>query len=190
MSFVGYARVSSVGQSLEVQEELLKAAGCDPVFAEKRSGRTTEGRDALAEALRFVRKGDVLVVTRLDRLARSMVDLRQIVDGLAAKGVDFKVLQQGGIDTTRSDGRLMLNILASFAEFEADIRKERQADGIAKAKVAGVYKGRPKSIEAESVLALKAEGLGATEIARKLGIGRASVYRAINDDVGSGDARR
>jgi DNA invertase Pin-like site-specific DNA recombinase len=181
VALVGYARVSSAGQSLEVQLDQLTAAGCEKVFSEKRSGRSTDGREALSDALGYVREGDVLVVTRLDRLARSMIDLRQVVDGLAAKGVDFRVLQQGAIDTTRSDGRLMLNILASFAEFEADIRKERQADGIAKAKDAGVYKGRPKSIQAEQVAALKAEGIGPAEIARRLGIGRASVYRVLKD---------
>lgn len=174
---VGYARVSSAGQSLVVQEELLRAAGCTKLFSEKRSGTTTDGRDALAEALDYVREGDVLVVTRLDRLARSMIDLRQIVDRLDQKGVGFRVIQQGAIDTTRSDGRLMLNILASFAEFEADIRRERQADGIAKAKANGVYKGRPPKIEAKEIARLEAEGLGPAEIARKLGIGRASVYR-------------
>lgn len=185
MALVGYARVSSVGQSLEVQQDLLRAAGCEKVFAEKRSGRSREGREALADCLSYVREGDVLVVTRLDRLARSMVDLRQLVDGLTARGVDFRALQQGAIDTTRSDGRLMLNILASFAEFEADIRKERQADGIAKAKAAGVYKGRPATIQTAQVAALKAAGLGASEIARRLGIGRASVYRALNAEAGS-----
>lgn len=181
MALVGYARVSSAGQSLEVQQDLLRAAGCEKVFAEKRSGRSTDGREALADALGYVREGDVLVVTRLDRLARSMIDLRQIVDGLAAKHVDFRVLQQGAIDTTRSDGRLMLNILASFAEFEADIRKERQADGIAKAKEAGKYKGRPASIDPAEVAKLKAEGHGPAEIARRLGIGRASVYRVARE---------
>lgn len=181
MALVGYARVSSAGQSLEVQEELLRAAGCEKLFAEKRSGRTTEGRDALADALEWVREGDVLIVTRLDRLARSITDLRKIVDGLAAKGVGFRALQQTGMDTTTSEGRLLLNILASFAEFEADIRKERQADGIAKAKAAGVYQGRPATIDAEAVAKLKAEGVGPAEIARRLGIGRASVYRVLKE---------
>lgn len=184
MALVGYARVSSSGQSLEVQQDLLRVAGCDKVFAEKRSGRTTEGRDALADALGYVREGDVLLVTRLDRLARSITDLRLIVDQLTAKGVAFRALQQGAIDTSRSDGKLLLNILASFAEFEADIRKERQADGIAKAKEAGVYKGRPASIDASEVAKLKAEGVGAAEIARRLGIGRASVYRVLNRAAG------
>jgi DNA invertase Pin-like site-specific DNA recombinase len=179
MSLVGYARVSSVGQSLDVQLDQLREAGCEKVFAEKRSGRSQGGREQLAAALEWVREGDVLVVTRLDRLARSMSDLRLIVDQLTAKGVGFKALQQGVMDTTKSEGRLMLNILASFAEFEADIRKERQADGIAKAKAAGVYQGRPATIDAGEVAKLKAEGVGPAEIARRLKIGRASVYRVL-----------
>jgi len=179
MARVGYARVSSVGQSLEVQLEQLQAAGCEKVFAEKRSGRTAADREELQRALEWVREGDVFVVTKLDRLARSIGDLRQIVDRLTAKGVGFTVLQQGSIDTTRSDGRLMLNILGSFAEFEADIRKERQAEGIAKAKENNRYKGRKPSIEPDMVRRLKAEGMGASAIARQLGIGRASVYRLL-----------
>lgn len=174
---VGYARVSSVGQSLEIQLDQLIAAGCEKLFSEKRSGTTTVGRDALTDALEFVREGDVLVVTRLDRLARSITDLRQIIDRLAAKGVSFRCLQQGAIDTSRSDGKLLLNILASFAEFEADIRRERQRDGIEKAKAAGVYRGRPASIEGDKVRALHAQGIGPADIARQLGIGRGSVYR-------------
>lgn len=177
MTQVGYARVSSTGQSLEIQEEHLKAAGCEKLFAEKRSGTSAEGRDQLQAALEWVREGDVLVVTRLDRLARSIVDLRRIIDRLTAKGVGFRCLQQGAIDTTTSEGRLMLNILASFAEFEVEIRRERQADGIAKAKAEGRYRGRPPTIDRATIAALEAEGLGATAIARRLGIGRASVYR-------------
>ena len=176
---VGYARVSSVGQSLEVQEDLLRQAGCEKVYAEKKSGRTAADRAALQEAMDYVREGDTLVVTRLNRLARSIMDLRQIVDRLADKGVSFRCLQQGAIDTSRSDGKLLLNILASFAEFEADIRSERQRDGIEKAKAKGVYKGRPKSIDPVEVRRLHESGLGATQIATKLAIGRASVYRAL-----------
>jgi DNA invertase Pin-like site-specific DNA recombinase len=174
---IGYARVSSTGQSLEVQQDALAAAGCEKVFAEKRSGTSTEGRAALAEAVEFAREGDVLMVTRLDRLARSMTDLRAIVDALEAKGVGFRCIQQGAVDTTSSMGRLMLNMLGAFAEFETDLRKERQRDGIEKAKVAGVYKGRPVAIEATKVKELKASGMGASDIAKALGIGRASVYR-------------
>lgn len=177
MALCGYARVSSTSQSLDIQIEQLKAVGCEQIFAEKRSGRTTTERDQLEEALKWVREGDVFVVTRLDRLARSIIDLRAIVDQLNAKGVGFRVLQQAGMDTTTSEGRLMLSMLAAFAEFEADIRKERQADGIAKAKEAGVYRGRKASIDAAAITRMRAEGLGATEIAKALGITRTSVYR-------------
>jgi len=191
MSVIGYARVSTTGQSLDIQREQLLAAGCERVFEEKMSGTTTEGRERLEEALRYVREGDVFTVCRLDRLARSMIDLRKIVDELTAKKVGFRVLQQGAIDTTRSDGRLLLNILASFAEFETDIRKERQADGIAKAKSKGVYKGRKQSISAASIAELRDAGLGPTAIAKRLGIGRASVYRLEAEDASktSGDLR-
>lgn len=184
---IGYARVSSASQSLEVQLDALTTAGCTKVFSEKRSGTTMTGRDALADALDYAREGDTLVVTRLDRLARSMIDLRQIVAGLADKGVTFRCLQQGAIDTTRSDGKLLLNILASFAEFETDLRRERQWDGIDKAKEAGVYKGRPVSIAGDKVRAMHEAGTGPVEIARTLGIGRASVYRhlgAASSDAG------
>jgi DNA invertase Pin-like site-specific DNA recombinase len=164
-----------------VQLDQLNAAGCEKVFAEKMSGTTTDGRDQLAEALDWVRDGDVLVVSRLDRLARSIIDLRKIIDRLSAKSVGFRCLQQGAIDTTRSDGRLLLNILASFAEFETDIRKERQADGIAKAKSEGKYQGRPATIDPDAIATLESEGLGASAIAKRLGIGRASVYRLKNE---------
>ncbi len=177
MATVGYARVSTSGQSLDVQLDQLRDAGCEKVFAEKMTGTTTEGRDALEEALSWVREGDVLVVTRLDRLARSIVDLRKIVDRLQAKGVGFRALQQGGIDTTKAEGRLMLNILGAFAEFETEIRKERQRDGIEKAKVDGRYRGRPRTIDATRIAELEAQGLGVTAIAKALGVGRASIYR-------------
>ena len=151
------------------------------MFSEKESGRTTIGREELALALDYVREGDVFVVTRLDRLARSMIDLRAIVDRLTAKKVGFRALQQGAIDTTRSEGRLMLNILASFAEFETDIRRERQQDGIERAKAEGVYRGRKPSVDVAEVRRLKEEGVRPVEIARRLGIGRASVYRALEE---------
>lgn len=176
---VGYARVSSVGQSLDVQLDLLGEAGCDKVFSEKRSGRTTGGREALAECLDFVREGDTLMVTRLDRLARSVGDLFGIIEVLQAKQVQFRCLQQSGVDTDSSTGRLMLAILGAVAAFEADIRKERQADGIAKAKAAGIYKGRKPSVDIAKVRELHEAGQRATDIARELKIGRASVYRAL-----------
>ena len=177
MATVGYCRVSSVGQSLDVQMEQLTEAGCDEIFAEKKSGTTTTGREQLDQALRFVRKGDVLVVTRLDRLARSLTDLSRIVDDLGARQVGFRCLQQGAVDTTKPEGRLMLGMLACFAEFETAIRKERQREGIDKAMEAGRYRGRPKTISSDQILALRHEGLGPSAIAKRLGVGRASVYR-------------
>lgn len=182
MAIIGYARVSSTGQSLEVQLAKLREAGAEEVFAEKRSGATTAERQELENALRFVRKGDVLIVTRMDRLARSVSDLRVIVDDLTARGIGFRALDQGSVDTTTSNGRLMLNMLAAFAEFELDIRKERQREGIDKAKARGVYRGRPTSLPRDQVKALRDEGLGATDIAKRLGMGRASVYRLLKED--------
>jgi DNA invertase Pin-like site-specific DNA recombinase len=174
---VGYARVSSAGQSLEVQREQLRAAGCERIFEEKRSGRRATDRPALTEALGFVREGDTLAVTRLDRLARSMLDLHQILAGLTAKGVGFRALQQAGVDTTTSAGKLTLGILGAVAEFEADIRKERQAEGIAKAKAKGLYRGRKATIDGTAIRAALAEGESPSAIAERMKIARSSVYR-------------
>ena len=176
---IGYARVSSAGQSLDVQRDALTAAGCEQLFDEKRSGRTAADRPALQQALQMLRKGDTLIVTRLDRLARSVGDLHQLVDQITAKGAGLQVLHQAGVDTTSSTGKLMLAMLGAVAEFENDIRRERQRDGIDAAKAKGVYRGRPASIDVAKVKALKAEGIGPAEIARRVGIGRASVYRAL-----------
>lgn len=184
---VGYARVSSAGQSLEVQHDQLTGAQCEKVFAEKVSGRSTDGRDALAEALDFVRQGDTLVVTRLDRLARSVGDLLTILKRLDEKGVAFRCLNQAGVDTDSSTGRLMLTILGAVAAFEADIRKDRQMEGIAKAKAAGIYKGRKPSVDVAQVRSLKDQGLGASVIAERLGIARASVYRALEGPATAGE---
>ena len=176
---IGYARVSSSGQSLDLQHEALTAAGCDKIFAEKVSGRSTVDRDELAQAIDFVREGDTLIVTRLDRLARSVGDLHQIIARLTEKGVAFKCLNQSGVDTDTSTGRLMMSVLCAVAAFENDIRRERQMEGIEKAKAAGKYRGRPISIDPARVKELRAEGLGPAAIAKTMGIGRASVYRAL-----------
>ena len=177
---VGYARVSTGQQSLEVQLDALNAAGCEKVFAEKRSGTSTSGRAELANALSFVREGDTLVITRLDRLARSASDLHNIVKQLTDKGVAFRCLQQSAVDTSTPSGKLLLGVLASIAEFETDIRRERQREGIERAKAAGVYKGRKPSVDVAAVRALRSQGLGGSEIAKQLGIARASVYRALS----------
>ena len=176
---VGYGRVSDPSQSLDIQQEALVAAGCEKVFSEKVSGRSTKDREQLTQAIEFVREGDVLVVTRLDRLARSVGDLHNIIERLTSKGVSFRCLNQSGVDTDSSTGRLMLAILGAVAAFENDIRRERQAEGIAKAKAAGRYKGRPASIDPAKVKELRGRGMGAAQIAREMQIGRASVYRAL-----------
>lgn len=176
---VGYARVSSTDQSLDLQNEQLTAAGAEKVFGERLSGTSTTDRAALAGMLEWVREGDVVLVTRLDRLGRSVVDLHQILALLAKKNVEFRCLLQP-IDSTTAAGRMMLTMLGAFAEFETDIRKERQMEGIAKAKANGVYGrgGVKRQITSDQVLALKSTGLGATEIGRKLGVSKMTVYRA------------
>lgn len=176
----GYARVSTTDQDLTLQEEALKAAGCDLVVSEKVTGTSREGRQELERLLQFIREGDTLVVTRVDRLARSIGDLQDIVRGLKAKGVSLRATMQS-VDTSTAAGKAFLDMLGVFAEFETNLRKERQAEGIAKAKAAGVYKGRRPEIDRAAILKLKAEGLGATAIAKRLGIGRASVYRILTD---------
>lgn len=181
MAVVGYARVSSAGQSLDVQEMALAAAGCDKVFSEKRSGTGQAGRAELERALEYVREGDVFVVTRIDRLARSVIDLHQIVGRLNQKGVGFRALQQGEFDTTTSYGKLFLTILGGFAEFEAGIRRERQQEGIEKAKAAGVYRGRPATVDRDLIRRLHAEGVKPAAIRARLGVGLSTVYEAIKE---------
>ena len=178
MTVIGYAGVSTTDQNLELQESALRAAGCDVVRSEKRSGTTTAGRDELRTVLDFLRKGDTLMVTRIDRLARSIGDLQDIVRAVRAKGASLKAIEQP-IDTSTAAGKCFLDMLGVFAEFETNLRRERQLEGIAKAKVDGVYKGRPASIDADQVRQLKSDGKGATEIARAMGVGRASVYRLL-----------
>jgi DNA invertase Pin-like site-specific DNA recombinase len=174
----GYARVSSVSQDLTVQEEALHAAGCEVVRSEKVSGTSVHGRDELNNLLDFIRDGDELVVTRIDRLARSVRDLQNIVFDLNEKGVVLKATEQP-IDTSTPVGKCFLDMLSVFAEFETSLRRERQMEGIAKAKEQGIYKGRKPSIDVEKVRELKESGMGATAIARALGIDRTSVYRVL-----------
>jgi DNA invertase Pin-like site-specific DNA recombinase len=144
MTALGYARVSSTDQDLSLQLEALKTAGCTIVRAEKASGTSTNGRGELASLLEFIRAGDELVVTRIDRLARSIGDLQDIVRELKARGATLRALQQP-IDTSTAAGKCFLDMLGVFAEFETNLRRERQLEGIAKAKAAGMYKGRPRT---------------------------------------------
>jgi DNA invertase Pin-like site-specific DNA recombinase len=178
MTAIGYARVSTTDQNLEIQEAALKAAGCDVIRSEKRSGTSTTGRAELQTILDFLRPGDMLMVTRIDRLARSIGDLQDIVRAVKAKGAALKATEQP-IDTGTAAGKAFLDMLGVFAEFETNLRKERQLEGIAKAKEAGVYKGRKPSVDVAQVRALRAEGVGPAAIAKRLGVARASVYRAL-----------
>ncbi|MBK4717698.1 recombinase family protein [Azospirillum sp. YIM DDC1] len=179
MAVYGYARVSTTDQDLTVQVNALKAAGCDVIRAEKVSGTSRNGRDELETLLQFIRPGDVLCVTRVDRLARSIGDLQDIVRALKEKGAALRATEQP-IDTSTAAGKAFLDMLGVFAEFETNLRRERQLEGIAKAKAEGVYKGRKPSIDSQEVRRLHAEGVGGTEIAKRLGVSRASVYRLLD----------
>jgi DNA invertase Pin-like site-specific DNA recombinase len=178
MAIYGYARVSTTDQDLTIQQEELKKAGCKVVRSEKVSGTSREGRAELESLMEFLRPGDTLVVTRVDRLARSIRDLQNIVHELKERGVAIKATEQP-IDTSTAAGKAFLDMLGVFSEFETTIRKERQMEGIDKAKAKGIYKGRKQTIDTEEVNRLKAGGMGATAIAKRLGIGRASVYRVL-----------
>ena len=179
---VGYARTSTMDQTagLEAQERELRDAGCDKLFVEQVSSVDVRARDRLAEALDYVRDGDTLVVTKLDRLARSVAHLLEVLEALTAKGASLRILSMG-IDTGTATGKLMLTLLGGVAEFERAIMLERQREGIAKAKAAGKYKGRKPTAMAkgDDVLALKAKGMKPNDIAKEVGIGRASVYRIL-----------
>jgi DNA invertase Pin-like site-specific DNA recombinase len=179
MPLYGYARVSTIDQDLRLQRAALKAAGCDVIRAEKASGSRRDGRTELQVLLDFVRPGDTLIITRIDRLARSMKDLQDIVHELKARGVALRATEQP-IDTSTAAGKAFLDMLGVFAEFETNLRRERQLEGIAAAKARGVYTGRKPRIDPAAVRQLRdAEKLGPSAIARRLGIGRASVYRLL-----------
>lgn len=178
MTLYGYARVSSTDQDPSLQDERLRQAGCTLVRAETASGTRRDGRTELEALLEFLRPGDALVVTRIDRLARSLKDLQDIVFELKAKGVALKATEQP-IDTGTAAGKAFLDMLGVFAEFETNLRRERQMEGIQRAKAKGVYKGRKASIDAREVERLKEQGLGPAAIAKRLNIGRASVYRVL-----------
>lgn len=179
---VGYARTSTLDQTagLEAQQRDLAAAGCDRVFVEQVSSVDVTARAKLSEALEFIREGDVLVVTKLDRLARSVAHLLELLEVIEAKGASLRILDMN-IDTGNATGKLMLTMIGGVAEFERAIMLERQREGIAKAKAKGLYKGRKPTAMAKApeVLKLHREGLGASAIAAQIGIGRASVYRIL-----------
>lgn len=181
---VGYARVSSAGQSLDVQREKLTKAGCFRIFAEKKSGRVSENRPELQACLSYVREGDILVISRLDRMARSVLDLAKIADALEKKGVALRVLDQS-IDTSTPEGRLMFGLLGAFAQFEADIRAERQLDGILLAKQKGVQFGRKAVLTEEQKTTIRRlkvdEHFSIGQLQSKFQVGRATIYRALQE---------
>ena len=180
---VGYARTSTSDQlaGLEAQQRDLALAGCGKMYAEQVS--SVARRDSLKAALDYVRDGDVLMVTKPDRLARSTAELLGIVDGLTAKGVGVVIFSMGGerLDTRNPTAKLMLTILAGVATWEREITLERQREGIAKAKADGKYQGRAPTAmrQAGEVRRLRDEGVAPSDIAKRLGIARASVYRAL-----------
>ena len=176
----GYARVSSVGQDLTIQVQKLNEVGCDVIREEKVSGTSLKGRKEFETLMEFMREGDELVVTRIDRLARSIRDLQNIVYELKNKGVTLSATEQP-IDTRTSAGKAFLDMLGVFSEFETNLRKERQMEGVRKAKERGVYKGRGRTIDASQIYELKQNGYGATKISKELGITRQSVYRLLKE---------
>jgi len=180
---VGYARTSTIEQAagFEAQQRDLEVSGVEKIYKEQVS--SVGERNQLEAALDFVRDGDTIVVTKLDRLARSTAHLLNIIDQLENKNVGLRILDFGGseVDTHSPTGKLMLTMFGAFGQFEREMMLERQREGIAKAKTEGKYKGRKPTAmaKASEVKKLRAEGIGPTEIAVKLGIGRASVYRIL-----------
>jgi len=178
MAKYGYARVSTTGQSTNVQTDALKAAGCTVIRLEKVSGRSTDGRTELATILDFITKGDSLCVHKLDRLGRNTRDVLNLVHTINERGCSLRVLEPA-IDTSGPMGTMMLTVLGMVSEMELGFIKERQRAGIDAAKARGVYKGRPTSLDHDTIRSMKAGGMGPTEIARQLGCSRGAVYKAI-----------
>ena len=182
---IGYARVSSKDQNLDRQLAALKKEKVFRIFTDTVSGSSTQ-RPGLDGALNYVRAGDQLIVVSMDRLARSLIDLHRLVDELAERGVSVKFLKEGQTYSLDSSpvAKLMLGLLGSVAEFERSIIRERQAEGIAKAKARGVYKGRAKVLNEEQVVQARewvSEGVPKTEVARRFGIGRTTLYKYLAD---------
>lgn len=179
---IGYARVSTNGQDLSIQENALRAAGCTIIRAEKKSGTRREGRTELETLLQYLRAGDTVVITRIDRLARSLRDLQNIVHEIKDRGAFLRATEQA-VDTSTPAGKAFLDMLGVFAEFETNLRADRQREGIEQARENGVYvrrrTARPAMAKAASVLALLKQEIPIVDIARTLGINRSSVYRIL-----------
>lgn len=184
---VGYARVSSAQQNLDRQISALTNAGCTKIFEDRKSGATRE-RSQLNAALDYLREGDTLICHSMDRLARSLPDLHALVTELTERGVTVEFIKEGQSYSTSSTpvAKLMLGLLGAIAEFERSLIRERQAEGIERAKERGVYKGRQKSLSIEQVdamLALIQQGVPKAKVARTFGISRATVYRYANESI-------
>ena len=180
MTVYGYARVSTDGQTLAAQDAALHTAGAAKVYAEKVSGASTNGRKALAQALKALRPGDILVVTRLDRLARSTRDLLNVLDQITKAGAGFKSLTDSWADTTTAHGRLMLTVLGGLAEFERELIKARTGEGRARAKAAGVHMGRPPKLtphQRREAIARRDAGEALTDIARSYDVSHSTISR-------------
>ncbi|NEA62295.1 recombinase family protein [Streptomyces sp. SID12488] len=182
---IGYARVSTDDQDAQLQGDALTEAGCSRIFEDKASGKNTD-RPELTAVLDYLRAGDTLVVWKLDRLGRSLIDLVGIVDGLRGRGVGFKVLTGAlsAVDTTSADGRLFFRIIAAMAEFERSLIKDRTKAGLAAAKAQGRTGGRPTVINDDLLTvakARKAKGESVNAIAKALGVSRATLYRHLPD---------
>ena len=177
---IGYARTSTLEQkaSIEAQRDALTAIGCDRLYSEQVSSVAT--REALRAAMEYARDGDTLVVTKLDRLARSVRHLGEIVEELESKAVSLRILDLG-LDTSNATGKLMLNVLGSVAQFEREMMLERQREGIAKAKALGKYKGRKPTarLRRQEIRQLTAEGKTRREVAELLGLSERSIYRVL-----------
>jgi DNA invertase Pin-like site-specific DNA recombinase len=175
----GYARISTDDQDLNVQREALKAAGCEVILEEVASGKSRDGRPKLALLLDVIGRGDELIVTKLDRLARDTVDMLELSEEIGARGAGFKSLAESWADTTTSAGRLILTVMAGVAEFERARIRERQAEGIKAAKANGVYKGAKPRFDRETIRQLSAEGKRPHEIRAALGCSFDTVTRAL-----------
>jgi DNA invertase Pin-like site-specific DNA recombinase len=177
-SLIGYARVSSFDQSTDTQVERLKAAGCATIRTEKVSGKSRDNRVELATVLDFMRKGDTLVVVKLDRLGRDTRDVLNVVHELEAKGAALRVLEPA-VSTEGTMGKVVLTVLGMVAEMELGFIRERQRAGIEAAKAKGVYKGRPVKLDWNRIKRMADEGKGPTEISKTIGCSRGMIYKVL-----------
>ena len=181
MTRIGYARVSTTDQDLDVQIAKLKTAGCEIVRSETGSGASRQGRAELETVLQFVRAGDELVVHRLDRLGRSTRDVLNLVHELDGKGASLRILEPE-ITTAGDMGRMVITVLGMVADMELKFIKDRQRAGIDAAKKKGMYKGRKKTVDGNAIRDMARKGISKAQIARDLGISRMTVYRALQDN--------